>query len=268
MRKIIFLNPFLFFLLFTSCGDNSDVEYYQRALNFEKKNNYGEAKENFLKAFKISNDQSLKLEAAKKLSFIYEVIEKKYLEAKYYLKYCTVNIDDFAKGKELEERLAEINFNYLQDYEAALVNLYRLIETENRSIKINEYRFKIAQAYFRNNSFAQALIELDKISPEYIKQNEFDVLNLKASVLQGQNKNKEVADILNAIMEKFPVKSRENETFLTLSISYEQSNQFDKAIETLEKNKLGYKSPEFLEYRIASLKKRQKFAPLVKELKK
>lgn len=242
--------------------------FFDKATKYEAESNYKEAVTYYERAFKVSDNANLKLEASKKLSFIYEVIQKNYKLAKTYLKYSIVNIGDFKKAKEFEQRLAEINFNYLQDYQEALISLHKLIDVEESPIKKNELQMKIAQAYLRSNDPGQALIEIDKILSNTSVENNFDPLFLKANILQSQNKNSEVIPIFIDLESRFPDKSKENEIFIALSLCYEQDQQLDKAIAVLEKNKSNYKTPEFVEMRIASLKKRLKLAPLVRELKK
>ena len=96
----------------------------------------------------------------------------------------------------------------------------------------------------------------------------FRALLVKANVYFNEKKLDEALTLYQRLMVEYPEKSKTEAVALSLSVCYEEKEDFEKAISVLEKLKSDYKIPEMIELKIKRLKERQAQAPGAKGLRK
>ncbi len=170
---------------------------------------------------------------------------------------------------ESQKKIAEINFEHLQNYEQAIVEYNRLLDLPHEKKEGAVYRLFIAKSYFYMNNFVQALVEVDSlVVTDSVSPEQFEILELKANTLLQIKKLDEAASVLNQLITKFPDRAKERQIGLILAVVYEEKKDFSKAIETLESIKNIYPSKDFIVTRIKNLKERQTYLPGARGLKK
>lgn len=202
------------------------------------------------------------IEVAREASRVAFFELKDYRKALLYFQYLVLNAEDARERLESQKQIVNIYFNHLADYKKAIVEIYKLTQMISDQSERVQYRIMLAKAYYYTNDFFQAESEVDeflriKLAPEY----RYDLLLLKSNIATGRKENTRGAEILEKIITEFPERAAKENLGTTLAIAYEDTGQYDKAIEELEKLKKASNQPESYELRIKRLTDRKKNQP-------
>ena len=168
-----------------------------------------------------------------------------------------------------QKKLAELYFSQSLDYNQAIAEYSRLVETPHSHAEDGVYRFAIARSYFYLNNFFQATVEIDKIlSLKPSEELGFDALMLKANIYLSTKKLDEAIATLQDLIKRYPARSKKETVGLVLAICYEEQKNYAKAVEMLESIKDDYPRKQFIESKIKTLRERQSLQPGARGLHK
>lgn len=264
---------FLVFLALSSCSLSAQQIEYERAEKAERDKRYPEAVQHYKNVVDryVKSDLALKsAERAGRVS-LYELHSDKdrFTKAIQFFKHIVLYSPDQKARIEAQQKIAEINFSQLMNYNQAVIEYSRLLELPHSPIEGFNYRLSIARSYYYLSNFFQALVEIDLLLKKgYDKSLLFDALLLKANIYLTNKQLDEAIDVLKRLLDEYPERSKSETIGLVLALCYEEQKNFPKAIETLESIKEYYPRKQFIENRIKTLKERQTYLPGAKGLKK
>jgi tetratricopeptide (TPR) repeat protein len=138
-------------------------------------------------------------------------------------------------------------------------NLLRLKLPEDDIFK---YRLNIVKSHLQLNNLDQAFSEIDSLITHYPNRNDlYEAKVLKANIFISNKKYLEAADVLADVIKQQPERAQKENLHLSLVVCYEDSKEFDRAIEVLESMRSWYAHPDFLDLRIKRLKERSSNQP-------
>jgi tetratricopeptide (TPR) repeat protein len=211
----------------------------------------------------------LALEAARKGARLAQVDLKMYSRAIELNHIVIVGSDNSEDRKTAQKNIAQIYFENVLDYEKAIIEYEKLLRLDFSDAEKHQFRLNVAKSQLQLGNFDQALAELDALSKLKNSENEeYDLGVFRANVLISQKKQEQAALVLEGLIKKFPERAEKESLALTLTVCYEELEEFEKAIATLEAMKKGYSHPEFLDARIARLRTRENNRPLANGFKK
>jgi tetratricopeptide (TPR) repeat protein len=168
-----------------------------------------------------------------------------------------------------QKKLADLYFSQALDYNQAIAEYSRLLETPHSHDEDGTYRFAIARSYFYLNNFFQSTVEIDKIlDSKPTEQLGFDALMLKSNIFLSTKKLDDAISTLQDLLKRYPARAKKETVGLVLAICYEEQKNFAKAIETLESIKDDYPRKGFIESKIKTLRERQSLQPGARGLHK
>ncbi len=249
-------------LAVSGCTLSAEKIEFEKAQTAAAASNYKSAVTHYDNVVKRYEKTDLALRSAEESGRISYYELKDFNKAIESYKHLVLYSSVAAARLEAQKKIAEINFEHLQNYEQAIVEYNRLLDLPHEKKEAAVYRLFIAKSYFYMNNFVQALVELESLlERESVSPEQFDVLELKANTLLQMKKLDEAASVLNQLISKFPERAKERQVGLVLAVVYEEKKDFPKAIETLETIKNVYPSKDFIETRIKNLKERQTYLP-------
>ena len=170
---------------------------------------------------------------------------------------------------EAQKKLADLYFSQALDYEKAISEYSRLLETPHSHDDDGRYRFAIARSYFYLNNFFQSTVEIDKIlASKPPDELGFDALMLKANIFLSTKKLEDAVDTLQELMKRYPTRAKKETVGLVLAICYEEQKSYSKAIETLQATRDDYPRKGFIDSKIKTLRERQSLQPGARGLHK
>ncbi|MCB0391732.1 MAG: tetratricopeptide repeat protein, partial [Bdellovibrionales bacterium] len=120
-----------------------------------------------------------------------------------------------------------------------------------------DYKFRIAKAFYYLNKFKQSILEVEEILKKTLSQEQnFSVRLFRANVLLIKKDFAEAMEEFEKLLVEFPERAQKENLGLVVAVAYEDMNEFDKAITTLEKIKSNADDPNFIEIKIKRLKER------------
>jgi tetratricopeptide (TPR) repeat protein len=255
-------------LALTGCTFSSQKRQIQKAEKEYSEHHLNEALSSFEEASRGS-DANLAVEAALRGARLAQVEMKAYQRAIDLYKVVIIKSDDNDQRKSAEKNIAQIYFENLLYYDKAVVEYEKLLRLDFSAAEKYQFRMNVAKSHLQLGNLEQALAELDALSKEKKSEaEEYNLDNFKANVLISQKKQDQAATILEGLIKKFPERAEKESLALTLTVCYEELEEFSKAIAVLEGMKKGYSHPEFLESRIARLKSRENNKPLANGFRK
>lgn len=204
----------------------------------------------------------LSIEAAKEGARIslYEI--KDYPKAIYFLKSIVQNSKNFEDVKQAEISITQINFDNLQNYGEAIKGFNKILESNKTDSNLYILRLNLARSYYYKNDFLQSEKELQYLlSLKIDDELTFQGMSLLANIYLAQKNFARASEKLEEIIKRFPEKALKENTYLNLSVCFEEIDDYKKAIATLEKIKDVYQPKEYVTLRIKRLQERQKNAP-------
>lgn len=223
----------------------------------------------YMKAFELLNqtiehdpDSREALDAARKGARIAHLEAKAYQKAVEFYQHIVLRSEDPEERKSAQRFIAQIYFENLLDYDQAVREYEKLLKLEQTPEEAFRYRLNLAKSHFALNNLEQTQAELDhllenKPPPESV----FEIKVLKANVQMSRKNLNDAALTWQSILDEFPERSKKENVAMNLVVCYEESKEFGKAIETLEKMRADYPNPGFLDARIERLKGRKQNLP-------
>lgn len=171
------------------------------------------------------------------------------------------------KAYLLREKIANIYFEILKDYEKA-IETYSILKKQSISKEKKDfYVYRMALSFFELGKFPATLSALSKQGgypvpatgqAPFSYKNHWDKKFLIARTFLMQKKYTDAERIFQEIQYSNPLYFKENELFHYLSFIYELQKEFHQAISELEQFE---NTSEFLANKIRRLKIRQKNQP-------
>lgn len=221
------------------------------------------------KIIKRYKDETMAIQSAREASKICFFELKDYKRAIDFYKHLVLYSPYPDERIQSQKQIAIIYFDHVIDYEKAILEYNRLLEMPHALDEEAFIRMNIARAYYHLNNFMQSEIEADSILKINVTgDKKFDVLMLKANISLAQKNLKKSSEIFKDMMIEFPKRAIQENVGLTLAVAYEEQNDFNSAINIMEKIKPFFKPTEYIDLRIKRLKERQKNAPGAKGFKK
>jgi tetratricopeptide (TPR) repeat protein len=215
------------------------------------------------------SNTELALEAARKGAHLAQAELKSFQRAVDFYRVMIVSSDNNDERRFAQRNIAQIYFENLLYYDKAVIEYEKLLRLDFSDADKYQFRLNVAKSHLQLGNLDQALAELETLSKEKTNENDkYDLDVFKANVLMSQKKQDQAAIILEDLIKKFPERAEKESLALTLTVCYEELEEFEKAIATLEAMKKGYSHPEFLDARIARLKTRVNNRPLANGFKK
>ena len=215
------------------------------------------------------NDVDVALVAARRGAKLAQTEVKSYQKAVDLYRLIIVESDNDQERKMAQKNIAQIYFENLLYYDKAVIEYEKLLRLDFAAAEKHQFLLNVAKSHLQLGNLDQALAELETLSKQQTDENEgYDLAVFKANVLMSQKKQEQAAVILAELIKKFPERAEKESLALTLTVCYEELEEFEKAIATLEAMKKGYSHPEFLDARIARLKTRVHNRPLANGFKK
>jgi tetratricopeptide (TPR) repeat protein len=254
---------------FAGCKLSSDDIEYQKGETATQNRKFDEAVSHFRKLIEKSGKTPLGVKAEKEAARIAHYELKKFPDAIFFYKQVILDSADQTERIEAQRKIADLYFSQTLDYQQAIVEYSRLLELPHDSKQEQAYRLAIARSYFYLNNFFQSQIEIEQIlKSNSDKDIRFDALLLKANILLTAKKLDDAVSTLREIIDQYPARAKTENIGLVLAVTYQEQNNFAKAIETLESIKDSYPRRSFIENRIKTLKERQTYLPGARGLKK
>jgi tetratricopeptide (TPR) repeat protein len=245
-----------------SCTLSSEKLEFERAEKEAQSKDFEAA----LKHYKVIVDRYVKsdyaIRAAKEAARISQYETRKFQDAVEFNKHLVLYAPKTQDRNDAQKRIAELYFNNIQDYSQAVIEFNRLLELPHTPEEELHYRISIARSYFYLGNFFQSEVEIDQLLKRDFKAPQvFDALLLKANIYLTTKRIDDAIEVLKALLEKYPERSREETIGLVLAVCYEEQKNFAKAIETLQSIKDHYPRKAFIEKRIKALRERQTLLP-------
>jgi tetratricopeptide (TPR) repeat protein len=209
-----------------------------------------------------SPHSKLGIEAAReaaRLTF-YEI--KDFPKAAQFYQQIVVNSDSAEDRMNAQKQIVSIYFDHLTDYQKSVVEINRLVVMLTDPRERNEYKMKLARAYYYQNNFTQAENEAE----EFLRGNppsdqRFDMIFLKGNIELAKKDLPAATEVFKTLLRDYPERALKDNVGLTLSVCYEEMKDFKSAIEVLEKIKASHPMPEYIDIRIKRLRERLQNQP-------
>lgn len=265
MKKIIL--SLLIFL--AACTWTSEEKYLKKGESAKASKDWPEALNQFEKVVKVFPGTKQALKAAQEGAKVALIEQKDYYRLTLFLKHIILYSKDEKERIASQRLLAETYFEKLNDYPNAVIELNKTLDFFRSGKEHALLRFMLAKAYFFQNQFFQARSEVDTALKENVDQEfVFKALLLKANIFFNEKKLDDAITLYQRLMVEFPEKAKAEQVGLTLAVSYEEKEDFQKAIELLEDIRIDYTVPEMIDLKISRLKARQAQQPGAKGFRK
>lgn len=255
---ILIFGPF-----FSGCLSSVDTDF-RKAENLYKKKNFSDAAAAYERiGQKLENDPKAAV-AANEAAKIYQYDLKKFdLSVRNYQIVVFKSPDPSAR-REAQIKIANLLFYDIQEFQPAIGAYFKLLELPHGITEEIEWRNRIAKSYYYLGNYFQAEIEADKVSKIATGIDEeavYQAYLLKANIDIGAKKHDKAADVLTAMLNQFPDRSKRDSIALMLAVAYEEQRDFAKAIEVLEKVRDDDPRKSFYDEKIRSIKERASQQP-------
>lgn len=198
------------------------------------------------------------LTAARLGSRIAQFEAKDYAAAVEFNRHLILRSEDAEERKIAQKNIAQLYFEYLQDYAQAVQEFEKLLKLDLTIEDAFRTRLNLAKSHFQLNSLEQAASEIDVLLTKKLRDDDvFDAKQVKANVEVAAKNLPKAAEIWEEMLGQFPERSKREKLAMNLVVVYEEMKDFTRAIETLERMKADDPNPDFLEVRIQRLKERK-----------
>ncbi len=254
--------------ILVGCGTYEENELKRARSDIESKS-FESALNHINRILKTADSKPVAVEAAKEGAKVTTELGDHKRAIPYY-KHLVLYAKDPELRKQSQLQIAQIYFENLNDYQNAIVEYNRLLEMPHSAQEEVGYRFRIAKSYFYKNNFFQAESEVDEVlkKPNMKSDTMFDLLMLKGNIYMTQKDLGKSLKVYEEILQKYPERAEKENIRVNIAVCYEEQKDYAKAIDSLEKAKANYPTPEYLELRIKRLKDREKQLPGARGLHK
>lgn len=220
-------------------------EYEAAVANFERVVNYASQKKEGLEAARLGGDTAL-----------FQL--KDYPKAIFFLRFIVRNSMDFDDVKGAQKKLAEIYYEKLTDYQQAIVEYQRLLQTDLGQKEKLKAKIRVARSYFYEANFNQAISEVEKFLREHQDPTGiYEMALVKANALMAQKNFDQAIETFKQVKELNPTHPEGYKVNLNMASAYEQKGLFDVAMATLKEIRDQYPHPDVIDLKIKSIRLRK-----------
>jgi tetratricopeptide (TPR) repeat protein len=252
-----------------ACSPRDERRMHQ-AEAFEKNKQYLTALESYEEAIKASVSEELILKMSLAAAHIAQFETKDFERALKHYRHAIYFTTEAEQALLAQTQIVKIYVEHLNSYDQAIVELNKLIQVETNPDRKIEHRLLLARSYFHMRFFDQALAELDQVlkapksqGSDSVDQN-FEIKLLRANILTAEKKPAEAVAPLKELIEKYRSRAIKENVPTLLAVAYEELKDFKSAQQILESVRAEHPIPEFIDFRLKSIKDRMKNQPKTK----
>lgn len=266
---LFFKTPLLLLFFLSSCFNTSLKQNLKKGKQLYKEKQYKEALVFFSKTVRRDPESPHALEASRIAAQIATLNLKDYEKALSFYKHQVAYSKSFRNRMIAQNKIIEILFHNLGDYKNAIIALNKTLEVSLKLDAEFKYRFLLAKSYFYEEKFFQSLTETETLLKKKLNREQiFNIKLFRGNVFFTTKKLDKALDIFLFLIKNFPNLSRKEKVGMSVVVCYEELNEYDKAIEHLEKIKPFYEDARFIDLKIQKLKKRRVNLPGYKGFRK
>ena len=258
----------LFLILMWGCESSLQREY-EKGTNEANSSHFNLALESYNKIVLRSPDSSIGLQAAREGARIAFFEAKDFKKALEFYRVLVMNSPDSEERLKSQKQVILISLEHLNVYAQAIVEINKILPLLQDSSEKMKYKMDLARAYYYQNNFFQAEMEVDEFLR--LSKNEdqiFQMMLLKANIALARKDLNRAAEILKDMIKRNPAKAQKENVGLSLAVAYEEMKDYKKAIATLEEVKAKHPMPEYIDVRIKRLQERVKNQPGARGMRK
>jgi tetratricopeptide (TPR) repeat protein len=246
-----------------------EAKDYKSAQSSAEQRQFGHALLLYDHVLKRAPDSEYALKSARDGARIASLELKDYKKAITYLQFLVLNSKDPKERVSAQKQLAAMYFDQLQNYDKAILEYNRLIDSSDSETERAAYKLDIARANYYQNNFFQAQSELDQLLKMRVEdEDRFSAIVLQSNIFIAQKECGKAIELLKKVIGLYPQKAMQENVSQTLAVCYEETGSFAEAIKILETIKPHHPQPDYVELRIKRLRERQKNQPGAKGLRK
>jgi len=194
-----------------------------------------------------------------KLGFILEVYAKDFTGAVFNYQEAIRLSHDPVSIYEIQKRVANIFFEQNKDPDKAIEAYRKLILFNPKSLELDLFQFRMAEAFFRQNNFEQARSEYQQMverfpKSQYVEKSRFEIGN----TYYMEGKYDIALEAFKQVGRHHPQSEYAIEAEFLRAQCLEQTNKLEAAMVTYDSLRNRYRNPKVLDFRISELKKRIK----------
>ncbi|MDH4185248.1 MAG: tetratricopeptide repeat protein, partial [Nitrospinota bacterium] len=157
-------------------------------------------------------------------------------------------------GLEAQMHIADIYLNHLNNHELAILQYQKILKDYKSSVDPDEYQFLIGKAYFMKSDYNQAIIEFKALLDSHPdSQHAQDALYHMALCHFIGGEPQKAADIYSDILKRFHHGKYDYDARLGLGMSYEEMEQFDKALDVYKRMEKQYPDKPLVKKKLETL---------------
>jgi lipopolysaccharide biosynthesis regulator YciM len=258
ITKSLVIQLFVIILVAVSCDFTPPINRkIIDAQNYITEQKYAKAAYLYEDILRSNPSEELRLKICYQLGELYSIYLGQHKKSAYYYSQVKELTENPLWLIKTEEKLAEVNFNYLKNYKDAIKNYARLSEFTPKLKKFDFFQLQIALAEFYLNNKEAALLQLNKIQSNpnheyfvrsfyyigliYYEQKEFSkALYVWQEYLKRETKKE------NVIQTKFMVAN-----------AYESTENLKQAYDIYYSIANEYPNPDVIQNRLNSLYSRR-----------
>jgi len=244
-------------LLLTSCTSYRQERLIEKSDQQVSQGKYREGAEFLRKAIQLQADSKQGAKAAYKLGFVQETYLSDPNSALFsYEEFIRLSKDPTSQY-EVQKRIADLYFEHVENLEKAITAYRRLMSLSPNSLESDSFQYRIANAYYRQNEFAQARIEYESLiekfpKSQFVIRSRYDVANtyfLERHYDVGLEAFKQIA-------RAYPQSPQAVEAEFMMGLCLEQKQELEAALRVYESVRVRYPAPTIVEMRIKSIQGR------------
>lgn len=190
-----------------------------------------------------------------------------YKKALYVYNELILKSEDSAIRLQSQESMADINFENIQDYSAAVKDYLLLESLVKEPVKLEQIRLKIAQCYRYTGNFKTALEYID-VFMKSIKGSKSPFYKLKAQIHAAQSQPEEALKNYNLILSTDPTYFLNENLYVAVAMVLEEKQDYKAAIAYLNQHQDKIKDQSYVELRLKRLDEKLKNKPFTKGIRK
>ncbi len=248
-------------LILASCTNPLERDYREGKKNANA-GNFRIAAQLFDQVILRDSESEIAIEAMKEGARLAVLEIKDYKRAAKYYQKIIQHSQKESDREEAQQQLAALYFSSLQDYERAAIEYSKLATSSKIESDRAEHKLMTARSYYYLGNYFQTISEIEEVlKMKSNKETSFQAMLLNGNVLIAQKNFLDASKIFKNIIKSFPEQSLAENVHLVLSLSYEESGDYKRALSTLEDIKSIYEPQEYLELRIKRVQERAKNQP-------
>lgn len=245
--------------LIIGCTARKQQQFLLKADQKSSEGHYQAAIELYKKTISVNPDSENALKALYRLGLLLENYLKDFDGALFSYEEYVRQSKDIVEVTEVQKRIAEIYFQYLQDYEKSIVSYRKLLSLQSSGQGGDYFQFKIAQCFFNQNKFDQSRIEFQILIEKYPKTHFASKARFGiANTFYLEEKYKVAIEAFKNVIRLHPQSEEAVESEFYLAQCWEHLSKFASAVQVYESLLKRYPSHKIIQMRLNELKKRSK----------